>query len=105
MKQSLNIHEPHLHNTIQIKDLDSLSDYSSKYVAYINESVTTSLSQSSPNENILIVIGPEGGFTIDEAEYMISRAFIPVSLGQSRLRTETAGIAACQIIKTLFELR
>ncbi|NNF34836.1 MAG: 16S rRNA (uracil(1498)-N(3))-methyltransferase [Saprospiraceae bacterium] len=105
MKQSLNIHEPQLHEIIHIEDLISLTDYNSKFVAYINDHVTTSLSQSDPDKNVLIVIGPEGGFTTDEAEFMISSGFNPVSLGQSRLRTETAGVASCQIIKTLFELR
>jgi 16S rRNA (uracil1498-N3)-methyltransferase len=105
MKQSLNIHEPYLHDITHIEDLFTLTDYSSKYIAYINDNVTASLSQSAPDENILIVIGPEGGFTADEADHMISRGFTPVSLGRSRLRTETAGVASCQIIKTLFELR
>lgn len=105
MKQSLNIHEPLLHHTIHVKDLVSLSEYSSKYVAYINDDVTNSLSQSCPDDSILIVIGPEGGFTVDEAELMISNAFTPMSLGSSRLRTETAGVVSCQIIKTLFEIR
>jgi 16S rRNA (uracil1498-N3)-methyltransferase len=46
----------------------------------------------------LILIGPEGDFTHSEVENAISNEFTPVSLGTSRLRTETAGIVACMIV-------
>jgi 16S rRNA (uracil1498-N3)-methyltransferase len=45
--------------------------------------------------NGLIMIGPEGDFSIDEVEQAFHTGFIPVSLGESRLRTETAGVVAC----------
>ena len=43
----------------------------------------------------LIMIGPEGDFSIDEVEHAFHTGYIPVSLGESRLRTETAGVVAC----------
>ena len=49
----------------------------------------------SGQKDILILIGPEGDFSADEVETAISKGFVPVSLGNSRLRTETAGILAC----------
>jgi 16S rRNA (uracil1498-N3)-methyltransferase len=46
----------------------------------------------------LILVGPEGDFTPDEIESASEKGFIAVHLGGSRLRTETAGIAACHSI-------
>ena len=45
--------------------------------------------------NYLVVIGPEGDFSFEELELAIASNFIPVSLGDSRLRTETAALEAC----------
>ncbi len=47
------------------------------------------------NEDILILIGPEGDFSAEEVKLATDSGFIPVHLGSSRLRTETAGVAAC----------
>ena len=52
----------------------------------------------SKNENAIILIGPEGDFSREEIESAIKSKFFPVHLGPSRLRTETAGIAACHSI-------
>jgi 16S rRNA (uracil1498-N3)-methyltransferase len=49
----------------------------------------------SPGEEVTVIIGPEGDFTPGEVALAISHGFIPVHLGSSRLRTETAGIVAC----------
>ena len=53
---------------------------------------------SYEKENAVIMIGPEGDFTKEEIETAASLGFMPVHLGTSRLRTETAGIAACHSI-------
>ncbi len=47
--------------------------------------------------DILVLIGPEGDFSPEEVDMAIAKGFIPVSLGESRLRTETAGIMVCAI--------
>ena len=54
-----------------------------------------------PLRNVLILIGPEGDFSPDEINDAISAGFIPVSLGDSRLRTETAAFVACHTIHLL----
>lgn len=46
-------------------------------------------------EDVTILIGPEGDFTTDEVKASITAGFVPVHMGTARLRTETAGIAAC----------
>lgn len=48
-----------------------------------------------PLERTLILIGPEGDFSKEEIAMAVKHGFVPVSLGKSRLRTETAGIMAC----------
>ncbi len=50
------------------------------------------------NEKALILIGPEGDFSEEEIRMAIENKFIPVHLGRSRLRTETAGVAACHSV-------
>jgi len=52
-------------------------------------------------ENALILIGPEGDFSEKELELALANGFIPVSLGESRLRTETAALVACHTIHVL----
>lgn len=49
----------------------------------------------SPAADVLMLIGPEGDFTVEEAQALRATGFTAVSLGQARLRTETAALAAC----------
>jgi 16S rRNA (uracil1498-N3)-methyltransferase len=51
-----------------------------------------------PGEKVLILIGPEGDFSTEEIELAINEGFTAISLGESRLRTETAALVACQTI-------
>lgn len=54
-----------------------------------------------PGENVLILIGPEGDFSEQEVEEAINNGFVPISLGESRLRTETAALVACDTIQLI----
>ena len=49
-------------------------------------------------EDALVLIGPEGDFSPEEVEKAIAKGFTPVSLGKSRLRTETAALVACHTL-------
>lgn len=51
-----------------------------------------------PGEDALVMIGPEGDFSRDEVQLAIENGFQPISLGRSRLRTETAALVACHIL-------
>lgn|SRR5574344_432384 len=55
-----------------------------------------------PKSDIIIMIGPEGDFSIDEVQYAIDRGFKSISLGKSRLRTETAGLMSVAISQIIF---
>jgi len=52
-------------------------------------------------ENALILIGPEGDFSEEEVQLALTHGFEPISLGESRLRTETAALLACNAIHVL----
>ncbi|MEM6379930.1 MAG: RsmE family RNA methyltransferase [Bacteroidota bacterium] len=105
MKQSLNAFLP------QLRPLQSFSDFLKtfeqnqegpfeKYIAYIHPEIKLHLQDNySPGQNVVILIGPEGGFSPQEADLAIEHGFQPVSLGESRLRTETAGLLATAIIQ------
>ena len=49
---------------------------------------------TSLNNDITVLVGPEGDFSIEEVRYAINHGFKSVTLGNSRLRTETAGLSA-----------
>jgi 16S rRNA (uracil1498-N3)-methyltransferase len=55
-----------------------------------------------PGKDTLILIGPEGDFTPDEIKLALEQGFVPVSLGNTRLRTETAGMVAVTLMNTSF---
>ena len=54
---------------------------------------------ANKDENVTVLIGPEGDFTIDEVEMAEKMGWIPVSLGESRLRTETAALSAIMMMR------
>jgi 16S rRNA (uracil1498-N3)-methyltransferase len=56
-----------------------------------------------PKTNVIILIGPEGDFSPGEIDLAVKYEFMPVTLGQNRLRTETAGIVACNIVNLINE--
>ena len=76
-----------------------------KFIAHCHPGEKSLLSKIyRPNENVLVLIGPEGDFSEEEVELAISQGFVPVSLGESRLRTETAALTACQIIHLINQM-
>lgn len=58
-----------------------------------------------PGEDAVILIGPEGDFSEEEIRLAVSRGFVPVTLGESRLRTETAALAACHTVQVINQMR
>ena len=73
-----------------------------KCIAHCDEGLKKSLPETYlPGQNITILIGPEGDFSNKEIKLALEQNFIPVTLGKSRLRTETAGIVACHSINFL----
>lgn len=51
-----------------------------------------------PGEDVVVMVGPEGDFSVEEVEWAQDHGFQPVSLGKSRLRTETAALVAAYLM-------
>jgi 16S rRNA (uracil1498-N3)-methyltransferase len=96
MKQSMKAYLPQLDPLTLFNDFISQPFNGQKFIAHCSDQFRTSLKELvSPCQNYLILIGPEGDFSNDEIELAVKSGFQPVSLGNSRLRTETAGVVAC----------
>lgn len=104
MKQSLQYKLPVLQELISLKELIALQSNlknTSKFIAkcdFTNQEHTSFQSKIKKSSNVLILIGPEGGFSDNEIKLALENSFIPVSLGANRLRTETAGIVALHTV-------
>ncbi|WP_395626403.1 16S rRNA (uracil(1498)-N(3))-methyltransferase [Daejeonella sp.] len=96
VKQSIKAFHPKLNEPIRFNDLISKTTNAQKFIAHCMDSGKVAIKeQLIPKGNYLVVIGPEGDFTFQELEVAITNNFIPLSLGDSRLRTETAALEAC----------
>lgn len=96
MKQSLQFHLPILNEPISFKEFMKADFDGNKYIAHCEDGEKKLLKNAIPkNEKYTILIGPEGDFSKSEIETAINNNFIPVSLGNTRLRTETAAVVAC----------
>ncbi|WP_179317751.1 16S rRNA (uracil(1498)-N(3))-methyltransferase [Winogradskyella undariae] len=103
-KQSLQYYLPKLNDPMSFKDFISQDFTDQIFIAHCEETDKKSLkSQLKPASNCTILIGPEGDFSVKEIEMALQHNFIPVTLGETRLRTETAAIAACHSVAFLNE--
>lgn len=99
LKQSLHFYLPKLNEPIAFKDFIKQEFNGQKFIAHCSVTDKKSLkNELKSNEDVTILIGPEGDFSINEIEMAIANNFIPVSLGNTRLRTETAAIVACHSV-------
>lgn len=102
MKQSLKAYLPLLHEPVRFDTFIQQPFEGRKFIASCEPDVTIQLSTIYQKDtNALILIGPEGDFSKEEIVSAKKSGFIPISLGKSRLRTETAGIVACHTINLL----
>jgi 16S rRNA (uracil1498-N3)-methyltransferase len=96
MKQSLKTFLPKLNPLKKLKDFVAMQNNNELFIAHCNSSKKNLLVKSiKPNSSNTILIGPEGDFTKKEIEICNKNKFQNVSLGDTRLRAETAGIVAC----------
>ena len=104
LKQSNQFYLPKLNEPIAFKDFMKLKNNGLQLIAHCEETNKKSLKDViKPNENATILIGPEGDFSEKEIQLAIENNYIPVSLGNTRLRTETAAIVACHSVRFLNE--
>lgn len=99
MKQSLKAWLPEITPLTTFEDLVNRDFQGSKYIATCKAPPDNHIGKiHKKNTNSLILIGPEGDFRKEEVEMALDKGYVPVSLGESRLRTETAGLVACHSI-------
>ena len=99
MKQTQNAFLPQIDDCISFKDIFSIVSSKEKYIAHLNRKDILHLSSILKHQNSrCILIGPEGDFTEEEVIDAVNNGFKEVSLGSSRLRTETSGIVSTTIL-------
>lgn len=106
MKQALHAYLPVLNPTISFNEFINLQQEIAavKLIAHCEPTQKETLKSCvHAGQEVIMLIGPEGDFSADEIEKALSSQFIPVTLGNSRLRTETAAIAAVHSIAFINE--
>jgi 16S rRNA (uracil1498-N3)-methyltransferase len=100
MLQSQQSWLPELSEPKKISDVIKNEKYEQRFIAHCIEEEKQELQDLvQKNTSKLILIGPEGDFTEEEIEAAIKNNYLPVSLGETRLRTETAAIVAAVLLK------
>jgi 16S rRNA (uracil1498-N3)-methyltransferase len=97
MKQSVKAYLPHLNDAVSFSEFISGQMKGNKLIAHCNANIArVPLTECIQHgKDVEILIGPEGDFSEEEVELAINKGFSSVHMGNSRLRTETAGIVAC----------
>jgi len=104
VKQSIKAYVPKLNALTPFKQFIQSQNPENLYIAHCQRKGLNHLkNELHLNRNVTVLIGPEGDFSPDEVSKAIQLAIKEVSLGNSRLRTETAGIVACQIVNLIKE--
>ena len=93
---------------VSFKDFISMPHKGLKFIAHCYEQfpkvdLCSTLNSEKIQEDVLILVGPEGDFSVDEVDLALKNGFQSISLGENRLRTETAGLVAVTIAQ--FALR
>ncbi|WP_163410387.1 16S rRNA (uracil(1498)-N(3))-methyltransferase [Flavobacterium ajazii] len=99
MKQCNETFLPKLNEAISFKEFIQQQQNGLQLIAHCEETEKKSLKQIlKPNEDVTILIGPEGDFSEKEIALALENNYKPVTLGNTRLRTETAAVVACHSV-------
>ena len=104
VKQSHKAWNPVLHEMVSFKDFIRQPREGGKFIAHCYDQIPRTylfdeLRKSSAPEELTVMIGPEGDFSIDEVKDAVEAGYQSVHLGTSRLRTETAGLSAVMMMR------
>ena len=98
-KQSLSAYFPKLEPTISFSNFISTHTNEQLFIAHCEENKKQSLKEALEiQKDVTILIGPEGDFSTKEIALALQNKYVPVTLGDTRLRTETAAIVACHSV-------
>lgn len=95
-KQSQRAWMPHIHPLHSINDFIVSNEFQNKLIAHCFDEQKNELSKTG--KDTVLLVGPEGDFTMEEVQLALSNGFQPVSLGENRLRTETAGVVGATLM-------
>lgn len=102
MKQSLKARLPKVNEMLSFRNFISRDFSGQKFIAHCYEGEKPLLGEVlKKGTDALVLIGPEGDFSEEEVNEALRKGFVPVSLGKSRLRTETAALTACFIMNQI----
>ena len=106
MKQSLKAILPDIHPTTPYMDFVNTCPSDSRFIAYCDASIPRRLysRELRPGTDTTVLIGPEGDFSPKEITAAIDAGFVPVTLGDNRLRTETAALVAADTFHVINQL-
>lgn len=105
VKQSLQMYLPKINDLCDVNDFVETRHADVKMIAHCEESTKTNMKNHiQKHQNHILLIGPEGDFVQKEIELAINRGYIPVTLGENRLRTETAALYVCNAFSVLLTL-
>ena len=103
VKQSRKAWKPQLHEMMPFKKFISAYTEGPRYIAHCYDEIprTNLFDQlrQQKSDDAMVLVGPEGDFSIEEVRQAVDAGFISVDLGRSRLRTETAGLAAVMMMQ------
>jgi len=98
MLQSQQIWLPILHQPTKLEEVINSSVHSQKLIAHCEEGTKQSINELKIANEVQILVGPEGDFSPTEIELALQNGYLPTSLGNTRLRTETAGIVVATLL-------
>ena len=98
MLQSQQTWLPLLHQPTNVEAVIAASDYSQKLIAHCEEATKQTIPSLKLEDEVQILIGPEGDFSPQEIELALQKGYEATSLGNTRLRTETAGMVAAALL-------
>ena len=106
MKQSLHYSIPEISEAISFQEFIQQEQNEQRFIAHCEENEKKSLQKElEPGKSYTILIGPEGDFSSEEIKSAIKAGFVPVTLGNTRLRTETAAIVAAHTAALINEFQ
>lgn len=107
MKQSLKATLPEIEQMTRITDFIKNDKSEQRFIAYCDPSIPRRLlvDEYKPGSSVSIMIGPEGDFSKEEIKMALDGGYLPVSLGEARLRTESAALTACTAFHVLNQLK
>jgi len=106
MKQTIKAKLPIINYMVKFNEFINNKSVTNKFICHLNNEINFTLFKhikKFKNKKTCILIGPEGDFTQKEVSNAVNENYIEITLGTSRLRTETAGVVACNTINAIYE--